>query len=170
MWTVNFQIFKLDLEKAEDQRSNCQHPLDHQKSKRVPEKHLFLLYWLPNPLTMWITTNCRKFWKKGIPDHLTCILRNLFAGQEATVRTRHGTTDWFQIGKAVQFSSVQSLSCVWLFATRWITARHASLSINNFQSLLKRMYSFSYLEPVCCSMSSSNCCFLTCIKISQEAG
>ena len=46
-----------------------------------------------------------KLWKilreKGIPDHLTCLLRNLYAGQEATVRTGHGTTDWFQIGKGV---------------------------------------------------------------------
>ena len=48
----------------------------------------------------------RKLWKilkeMGIPDHLTCLLRNLYAGQEATVRTGHGTTDWFQIGKAVR--------------------------------------------------------------------
>ena len=47
-----------------------------------------------------------KLWKilkeMGIPDHLTCLLRNLYAGQEATVRTRHGTTDWFQIGKGVR--------------------------------------------------------------------
>ena len=42
MWTMNLQMFKLDLEKAEEPRSNCQHPLDHRKSKRVPEKHLFL--------------------------------------------------------------------------------------------------------------------------------
>jgi len=50
------------------------------------------------PLTVWITTN----WKMmAIPDHLTCILRNLYAGQEATVRTGHETTDWFQIGKGV---------------------------------------------------------------------
>ena len=47
-----------------NQRSNCQHPLDHGKSKRVPEKHLFLLYWLPKPLTVWITINCGKFWKR----------------------------------------------------------------------------------------------------------
>ena len=53
----------------------------------------------------------------GISDHLTCLLRNLYAGQEATVRTRHGTTDWFLIGKRVQFSSVQLLSRVQLFAT-----------------------------------------------------
>ena len=46
MWTVNFQMFNLGLAKAEENRSNCQHLLDHRKSKRVPEKHLFLLYWL----------------------------------------------------------------------------------------------------------------------------
>ena len=48
---------------------------------------------------MWITINCGKFFKMGLPDHLACLLRNLYAGQEATVRTGHGTTDWFQIGK-----------------------------------------------------------------------
>ena len=54
------------------------------------------------PLTMWITTNYGKFLKKmGIPDHLTCLLRNLCAGQEATVKTGHETTDWFPIGKEV---------------------------------------------------------------------
>ena len=52
------------------------------------------------PLTVWITTN-RKTLEMGIPDHLTCLLRNLYVDQEATVRTRHGTTDWFQTGKGV---------------------------------------------------------------------
>ena len=52
------------------------------------------------PLNMWITTNCGKFLKEiQIPDYLTCPLRNQYAGQEATIRTRHGTTDWFKIGK-----------------------------------------------------------------------
>ena len=55
---------------------------------------------MPKPLTLWITTNCGKFLKR-FPDHLTCLLRNLHAGQEATVRTGHGTTDWFQMGKGV---------------------------------------------------------------------
>jgi len=50
-------------------------------------------------LTVWITTNCRKFLEMGIPDHFTCCLRNLYAAQKATVRTGHGTMDWFQIGK-----------------------------------------------------------------------
>ena len=51
------------------------------------------------PLTVWITTNWKILKETGIRDHLTCLLRNLYAGQEATVRSGHGTTDWFQIGK-----------------------------------------------------------------------
>ena len=74
--------------------------LDHQKSKRVPEKYLTLLT-MPKPLTVWTTTHSGKFLEMGIPDHLTCLLRNLYAGQQATVRTGHGTTHWFQIGKGV---------------------------------------------------------------------
>ena len=54
------------------------------------------------PLTVWITTNCGKFLKvMRIPDHLTCLLRNRYVGQEATVRTGPGTVDWFKIGKGV---------------------------------------------------------------------
>ena len=53
------------------------------------------------PLTVWIITNCGKFLEMGIPDNLMWLLRNLYAGQEATVRTGHGTKDWFQIGKGV---------------------------------------------------------------------
>ena len=57
--------------------------------------------------TMWITTSCGKFLQEmGIPDHLTCLLRSLYAGQEATVRTEHGTTDWFQFGKGVHQCTV----------------------------------------------------------------
>ena len=58
------------------------------------------------PLTVWITTNWKILKEMGIPDHLTCLLRNLYAGQEATVRTGHGTTDWFQIGKGVCQGSI----------------------------------------------------------------
>ena len=53
------------------------------------------------PLTVWIKTNCGKFLEMGIPDHITCLLENLYAGQEATDRTAHGKTDWFQTGKGV---------------------------------------------------------------------
>ena len=53
----------------------------------------------PKSLTVWITTNWKILQEMGRPDHLTCLLRSLYAGEEATVRTGHGTTDWFQIGK-----------------------------------------------------------------------
>ena len=59
------------------------------------------LWTMLKPLTLWITTNWKILQEMGIPDHLTCLLRNPYAGQEATVRTGHGTTDWFQIRKGV---------------------------------------------------------------------
>ena len=70
-----------------------------------------------------------KLWKilkeRGIPDHLTCLLRNLYAGQEATVRTRHGATDWFQIGKGVRQGCILS-SCLFNFYAEYIM-RNAGL-------------------------------------------
>ena len=57
---------------------------------------------------MWITTNWKILQEMGITDHLTCRLRNLYAGQEATVRIRHGTMDWFQIGKGVRQGRILS--------------------------------------------------------------
>ena len=57
---------------------------------------------------MWIRTNWKILQEMGIPDHLICLLRNLYAGQEASVRTRHGTTDWFKIGKGVHQGCVLS--------------------------------------------------------------
>ena len=57
---------------------------------------------MPKPLTVWITINCKILKETGISDHLTGLLRNLYAGQEATVRTGHGTTGWFQTGKGVR--------------------------------------------------------------------
>ena len=90
-----------ELQKRQrNQRSNCQHLLNHWKSKCSRKTTTSAFLTTPKPLTMCITTNCGKFLKEmGIPDHLTCLLRNLYAGQEATVRTVHWTTDWFQIGK-----------------------------------------------------------------------
>ena len=64
---------------------------------------------MPKPLTVWITINCGKFLKDmGIVDPMTCLLRNLYAGQEATVRTGNGTTDWLQIGKGVHQGCILS--------------------------------------------------------------
>ena len=83
--------------------------LDHGKSKRVPEKHIFLLYGLCKAFDC-VDHNklCKILKEVGIPDYLICFLRNFYAGQEATIRTAHGTTDWFQIGKGVRQGCILS--------------------------------------------------------------
>ena len=96
MWTVNFQMFKLDSEKPEEPEIKLSNLLDYRKSERVQEKYLLLFYWLCQRLWQWKVLK-----EMEIPDHLTCLLRNLYAGQQAAVRTGHGPTDWFQIGKGV---------------------------------------------------------------------
>ena len=90
------------------------------------KKHLFLFSWLSQSLWLCGPQQTlknsetdrkilnRRFWK-GIPDHLTCLLRNLYAGQEATIRSGHGTTDWFQIGKGVH----QAVYCHSAYLTSW---------------------------------------------------
>ena len=80
---------------------------------------------MPKPLTVWITTNWKILKEMGIPDHRTCLLRNLYAGQEAIVRTGHGTTDWFQIGKGVHQGRILS-PCLFNFYAEYIM-RNAGL-------------------------------------------
>ena len=72
------------------------------KAREFQKASTSALLTTPKPMTVWITTNWKILQEMGIPDHLTCLLRNLYAGQEATVRTEYGTTDWFQIGKGVR--------------------------------------------------------------------
>ena len=114
-------MYKLDLEKAEE--SEIKLPtsvwsLKKQESSRKTSTSALLT--TPKPLTVWITINCGKFWKGwGIPDHLTCLLRNLYVGQEATVGPGHGTTDWFQIRKGVRQGCILS-PCLYDLYTEYI--------------------------------------------------
>ena len=124
--TKNFQMCKLDLEKAEEPEIKLPTNDESQKKQGNSKKHLLLLHWtMLKPLDHNTLQNITK--EMGISDHIICLLRNLYAGQEATVRTRHRTTDWFKIGKEVhkdcilspclfnlyaEFSLVQSLSRV----------------------------------------------------------
>ena len=95
-------MFKLILEKAEEPEIKLPTSTGSLKKQVSSRKTSILLYWLPK---VFDCVHHNKLWKilkeMGIPDHLTCLLRNLQPGQEATVRTGHGTTDWFQIGKGV---------------------------------------------------------------------
>ena len=110
MWTVNFQMFKLVLEMAEELEFKLSTSTGSSKKQESSRKtSISALLTMPKPLIVWITIDCRKILKEmGIPDHLICLLRNLYAGQEATIRTRHGTTDWFQIEKGVRQGCILS--------------------------------------------------------------
>ena len=120
-------MLKLVKKRQRNQWSNCQHLLDHRKSKRVPEKHRY--FFIDYSKAFDYVDHKKKLWKilqeMGIPDHLTCLLRNLYAGQEATVRTGHGTTDWFQIGKGVCQGCILS-PCLFNLYAEYIT-RNAGL-------------------------------------------
>ena len=95
-------MFTLVLEKAEEPEIKLPTSAGASKKQESSRKtSTSALMTIPKPLTMWTTTNWKIFKEMGIPDHLTCLLRNVYAGQEATIRTEHGTTDWFQIGKGV---------------------------------------------------------------------
>ena len=106
---MNFQVFKLDLEKAEEPEIKLPTSAGSSKKQESSRKiSISALLTMPKPLTVWITTNWKILQEMGILDHLTCLLRNLYAGQEATVRTGHGTTDWFQIGRGVRQGCILS--------------------------------------------------------------
>ena len=99
---MNFQMFKLVFEKAEKLEIKLPTSTGSSKKQESSRKtSTSALLTMPKPLTVWITTNWKILEEMGIPDHLTCFLRNLYAGQEATVGTGHGTMDWFQTEKGV---------------------------------------------------------------------
>ena len=92
-------MFKLVLEKAEEPEIKLPTSAGLSKKQESSRKtFISVILTMPKPLTVWITINWKILKEMEIPDHLTYLLRNLYAGQEATVRTGHGTTDWFQTG------------------------------------------------------------------------
>ena len=116
---MNFQIFKLVLEKAAEPEIKLPTSTGSSKKQESSRKtSISALLTMPKPLTVWITINWKILKEIGIPDHLTWLLRNLYAGQEATVRTGHGT-DWFQIGKGVRQGCILS-PCLFNFYAEYI--------------------------------------------------
>ena len=101
-WTMNFQMFKLVLQKAEEPEielpTSTASSKKQDSSRKIPTSALLTM---PKPLTVWITINCEKFLKRWEYQTIWPVSWDLDAGQKATVRTGHGMTDWFQIGKRV---------------------------------------------------------------------
>ena len=96
-------MFKLDLEKAEEPEIKWPTSVASQKKQESSRKNIYFCF--IDYAKVFDCVDHNKLWKilkeMGIPGHLTCLLRNLYAGQEAAVKTGRGTTDWFQIGKGV---------------------------------------------------------------------
>ena len=109
---MNFQIFKLVLEKCRGTRDQITNICCILKKAREFQKNIYFCFIDYAKAFDYVDHNkLRKILKEmGISDYLTCLLRNLYAGQEATVRTGHGTTHWFQIGKGVHQGCILSLN------------------------------------------------------------
>ena len=138
MWTVNFLMFKLVLEKAKKPEIKLPTSAGSLKKQKSSGKtSISALLTTPKSLTV----DHHKLWKIlqeiGIPGHLTCLLRNLYAGQEATVRTGHGTTDWFQIGKEVHQGCILSL-CLFNLYGEYIMWNRAGWSTSWNQDCLEK--------------------------------
>ena len=107
---MNFQMFKLVLEKAEEPEIKLPTSSGSSRKRESSRKNIYFCFIDYAKASDYVDHN--KLWKilkeMGTPDHLTCLLRNLYTGQEATVRTGHGTTDWFQIGKGVHQGCILS--------------------------------------------------------------
>ena len=103
-------MFQPVLEKAEEPEIKLPTSAGSSKKQESSRKtSISALFTMPKPLTVWTINKLWKILKEmGIPDHLTCLLKNLYAGQEATVRTGHGTADWFQRGKGVRQGCILS--------------------------------------------------------------
>ena len=114
-------MFKLVLEKAEEPEIKLPTSAGSSKKAREFQKNIYFCF--TDYAKAFDCVEHHKLWKilqeMGIPDHLTCLLRNLYAGQEATVRTGHGKTDWFQIGKGVHQSCILS-PCLFNFYAEYI--------------------------------------------------
>ena len=141
---MNFQMFKLDLEKVEELEIKLPTSTGSQKQQEF-QKNIYFCF--IDYIKAFGCVDYNKLWKilkeKGIPDHLTCLLRNLYAGQEATVRILHGTTDWFQIGKGIQQGCILS-PCLFNLHAEYIMEnarldeaqagiKNAGINIHNFR-------------------------------------
>ena len=116
MWTMNFQMFKQVLEKAEEPEIKLPTSAGSPKKQEFQKTSISALLTMPKPLTVWITMNCGNSERDGNTRPPDCLLRNLYASEEATVRTGHGTTDWFQTGKRVRQGYILSPCLLNLYA------------------------------------------------------
>ena len=126
---MKFLMFKLVFKKAGEPEINLPASAGSwEKQESSRKTSISALLTMPKPLTVWITINWKILKEMGMPDHLTCLLRNLYAGQEAAARTGHGTTDWFQIGKGVYQGCILS-PCLFNFYAEFSSVAQCCLTL-----------------------------------------
>ena len=133
-WTVNFQLFKLVLKKAEEPEIKLPTSTGSWKKQESSRNNIYFYFCFIEYAKAFDSVDHNELWKilqeMGIPDHLTHILRNLYAGQEATIRTGHGTTDWFQMGKGVRQGCILS-PCLFNLYAEYIIRLLGEISITS---------------------------------------
>ena len=132
---MNFLMYKLVLEKAEEPEIKLPTSTGSWKKQGEFQKNIYFCF--IDYAKVFYSVDHNKLWEilkeMGRPDHLTCLLRNLYAGQEATVKTGHGTTDWFQIGKGVRQACVLSPCLFYFYEEAQAGIKIARRNINNLR-------------------------------------
>ena len=132
---MNFLMYKLVLEKAEEPEIKLPTSTGSWKKQGEFQKNIYFCF--IDYAKVFDSVDHNKLWEilkeMGRPDHLTCLLRNLYAGQEATVKTGHGTTDWFQIGKGVRQACVLSPCLFYFYEEAQAGIKIARRNINNLR-------------------------------------
>ena len=145
---MNFQTFKRALEKAEGPEIKLPTSVGSLKMQESSRKSIYFCF--IDYAKAFDCVDHNKLWKilkeMGIPDHLTCLLRNPYAGQEATVRTGHGTTDWFQIGKGVCQGCILSPCLFNLYADNIIRNAGLDESQTGFKRARRNINSLRYAD------------------------
>ena len=164
-------MFKLVLEKAEDREIKL--PTFAGSSKKQEfQKNIYFCF--IDYAKAFDCVDRYKLWKilkeRGIPDHLTCLLRNLYTGQEATVRTGHGTTDWFQIGKGIHQGCILS-PCLFNFYAEYIM-RNAGLEETQagIKTARRNINNLRYADDITLIVESEEELKSLVMKVKEDSG
>ena len=168
---MNLQVFQLVLEKAEEPEIKLPTSTGSWKKQESSRKtFISVLLTMPKPLTVWITTNWKILQEMGIPDHLNCLLRNLYAGQEAIVSTGHGTTDWLQIGKGVRQGCILSPCLFNLYAEYIIQNARLDEAQAGIEISWKNINNLRYADDTTLMAESEEELKSPMMKVKEESG
>ena len=164
-------MFKLDLEKAEEPEIKLPTSVGSLKKQESSKKtSTSALMITPKSLTVWITTNWKILQEMGIPDYLTCLFRNPYACQEATVRTVHGTTDWSQIGKGVHQGCILPPCLFNLYAEYIMRNARLNEAQAGIKTARRNINNFRYADDTTLVAESKKELKSLLLKVKEESG